>query len=65
MSAPAEHARAPEGLDVARAFQDSRVQEILDDLDRDLVGLDAVKTRLRERRFAREQWLEQHVDSAE
>ena len=37
-----------EALDVSQAFRDSRVQEVLDDLDRDLVGLESVKTRIRE-----------------
>jgi probable Rubsico expression protein CbbX len=35
-------------LDVTRAFQDANVQEVLDDLDRELVGLQTVKTRIRE-----------------
>ena len=35
-------------LDVTRAFKDSKVQEVLDQLDRELVGLQAVKTRIRE-----------------
>jgi len=35
-------------LDVAQAFRDSNVQEVLDDLDRELVGLKSVKTRIRE-----------------
>ena len=35
-------------LDVAQAFKDSNVQEVLDDLDRELVGLQSVKTRIRE-----------------
>jgi probable Rubsico expression protein CbbX len=37
-----------EALDVAKAFRDSNVQEVLDDLDRELVGLKSVKTRIRE-----------------
>ena len=37
-----------EALDVAQAFKDSNVQEVLDDLDRELVGLQSVKTRIRE-----------------
>jgi probable Rubsico expression protein CbbX len=37
-----------EALDVAQAFRDSNVQEVLDDLDRELVGLKSVKTRIRE-----------------
>ena len=37
-----------EALDVAQAFKDSNVQEVLDDLDRELVGLKSVKTRIRE-----------------
>jgi probable Rubsico expression protein CbbX len=35
-------------LDVAQAFKDSNIQEILDELDRELVGLKSVKTRIRE-----------------
>jgi len=35
-------------LDVARAFKESNVQEVLDELDRELVGLQSVKTRIRE-----------------
>jgi probable Rubsico expression protein CbbX len=35
-------------LDVGQAFKDSNVQEVLDDLDRELVGLQSVKTRIRE-----------------
>lgn len=35
-------------LDVAKALQDSNIQEILDELDRELVGLQSVKTRIRE-----------------
>jgi len=37
-----------EALDVGQAFKDSNVQEVLDDLDRELVGLQSVKTRIRE-----------------
>ncbi len=37
-----------ETLDVAQAFKDSNIQEILDELDRELVGLQSVKTRIRE-----------------
>ena len=37
-----------EKLDVGQAFKDSNVQEVLDDLDRELVGLQSVKTRIRE-----------------
>jgi len=37
-----------EALDVAQAFKDSNVQEVLDDLDHALVGLQSVKTRIRE-----------------
>jgi probable Rubsico expression protein CbbX len=37
-----------DALDVAQAFRDSNVQEVLDDLDRELVGLKSVKTRIRE-----------------
>jgi len=35
-------------LDVAQAFKDSNIQEVLDDVDRELVGLQSVKTRIRE-----------------
>jgi probable Rubsico expression protein CbbX len=35
-------------LDIAQAFKDANVQEVLDDLDRQLVGLQDVKTRIRE-----------------
>jgi probable Rubsico expression protein CbbX len=37
-----------EALDVGQAFKDSNIQEVLDDLDRELVGLQSVKTRIRE-----------------
>jgi probable Rubsico expression protein CbbX len=37
-----------DALDVGQAFKDSNVQEVLDDLDRELVGLQSVKTRIRE-----------------
>ncbi|MBI2903358.1 MAG: CbbX protein [Candidatus Methylomirabilis oxyfera] len=37
-----------EMLDVAQAFKDSNIQEILNELDRELVGLQSVKTRIRE-----------------
>jgi probable Rubsico expression protein CbbX len=37
-----------DGLDVAQAFKDSNIQEILDELDRELIGLQTVKTRIRE-----------------
>ena len=37
-----------DALDVAQAFRDSRVEEVLEGLDRDLVGLKGVKTRIRE-----------------
>ncbi|MBI4382288.1 MAG: CbbX protein [candidate division NC10 bacterium] len=37
-----------EKLDVAQAFKDSNIQGVLDDLDRELVGLKSVKTRIRE-----------------
>jgi probable Rubsico expression protein CbbX len=37
-----------EALDVAQAFKNSNIQEVLDDLDRELVGLQSVKTRIRE-----------------
>ena len=35
-------------LDVVQAFRDSNIQEVLDVLDRELVGLQSVKTRIRE-----------------
>ena len=35
-------------VDLAAAFRDSQVQEVLDKLDRELVGLKPVKTRIRE-----------------
>ena len=35
-------------LDVGQAFKDSNIQEVLDELDRELVGLQSVKTRIRE-----------------
>lgn len=35
-------------LELTRAFEDSHVQEVLDSLDRELVGLQVVKTRIRE-----------------
>jgi len=37
-----------DALDVTKAFKDSHVQEVLDSLDRELVGLQSVKTRIRE-----------------
>ena len=37
-----------DALDVTQAFKDSKIQEVLDQLDRELVGLHAVKTRIRE-----------------
>ncbi len=49
---PEEH--APSGLpddapvDLAGVFRDSQVQEVLDKLDRELVGLKPIKTRIRE-----------------
>jgi probable Rubsico expression protein CbbX len=42
---------APDGggsVDLARAYRDSNIDEVLTDLDRELVGLQAVKTRIRE-----------------
>ena len=38
----------PPEIDPEQAFRDSRIQEVLDELDRQLVGLRAVKTRIRE-----------------
>lgn len=35
-------------LDVTKAFQDSHIEEVLESLDRELVGLDSVKMRIRE-----------------
>ena len=35
-------------VDLAGAFRDSRIQEVLDQLDRELIGLKPVKTRIRE-----------------
>src|SRR5574341_2507053 len=35
-------------LDVSQAFKDSNIQEVLDDVDRELVGFQSVKTRIRE-----------------
>ena len=35
-------------IDVKQALRDSNVEEVLDDLDRELVGLHSVKTRIRE-----------------
>jgi probable Rubsico expression protein CbbX len=43
-----EPQRQNKSLDVAQAFKDSNIQEVLDDLDRELVGLRSVKTRIRE-----------------
>ncbi len=37
-----------DALDVTQAFKNSHVQEVLDGLDRELVGLQSVKTRIRE-----------------
>src|SRR3972149_2709611 len=37
-----------DALDVTQAFKDSNIQEVLDGLDRELVGLKSVKTRIRE-----------------
>ncbi|MDA8362854.1 MAG: CbbX protein [Gammaproteobacteria bacterium] len=49
---PAEAAAHPvpddTPVDLEAAFRDSQVQEVLDKLDRDLVGLKPVKTRIRE-----------------
>src|SRR5271170_5219659 len=35
-------------VDLAQLFRDSNIQEVLDQLDRDLIGLKPVKTRIRE-----------------
>lgn len=54
MSAPenvtpvAERASQDEAVDLEAAFRDSHVEEVLDQLDRELVGLAPVKTRIRE-----------------
>ena len=52
---PGKKAEAEQGpepkdgaLDVGQAFRDSRIEEVLQDLDRQLVGLAGVKTRIRE-----------------
>ncbi len=37
-----------DAIDLAQAYKDSQVQEVLDGLERELVGLRAVKTRIRE-----------------
>ncbi len=38
----------PVAVDLAQAFKDTRVQDVLEGLDRDLIGLRSVKTRIRE-----------------
>jgi probable Rubsico expression protein CbbX len=38
----------PELVDLAAAYQESNIQQILDDLDHELIGLKPVKTRIRE-----------------
>ena len=48
MTSLAEVDTPPETVDLRREFQDSSVQEVLDELDRDLVGLAPVKQRIRE-----------------
>ena len=37
-----------DALDITKAFKESNIQEVLDSLDRELVGLQMVKTRIRE-----------------
>src|ERR1700719_1163561 len=39
---------APEAINVEAEARDSRVFKVIEDLDRELVGLDPVKTRIRE-----------------
>ena len=41
-------APAPERVDLAAVFEESQIQEVLDKLDRELIGLKPVKTRIRE-----------------
>jgi probable Rubsico expression protein CbbX len=48
MDAPAAAAASPPTVDLARAFAESGLGEVLDGLDRDLVGLRPVKARIRE-----------------
>ena len=38
----------PSSVDLASAYADSGVAEVLDQLDRELIGLAPVKTRIRE-----------------
>lgn len=44
----AEPKRAEEAVDLEAEFRASNIQEVLDTLDRELIGLQAVKTRIRE-----------------
>ncbi len=44
----AEPKRAEDAVDLEAEFRDSNIQEVLDKLDRELIGLRAVKTRIRE-----------------
>lgn len=44
----ARQANNNDKLDVAKAFEDSHIDEVLGNLDRELVGLEQVKTRIRE-----------------
>jgi probable Rubsico expression protein CbbX len=48
MSATIEASRADEALDLGAVYRESHVGEVLDQLDRELVGLVPVKTRIRE-----------------
>ncbi|HEY4367477.1 MAG TPA: CbbX protein [Steroidobacteraceae bacterium] len=46
--APGEHAPAEQPLDLQSAWENSHVAEVVDDLERNLVGLAPVKTRIRD-----------------
>jgi probable Rubsico expression protein CbbX len=48
MAIPVPAAAAAPGVDLAAVYRDSQAGEVLDQLDRDLVGLAPVKTRIRE-----------------
>ncbi len=43
-----ESKKIPESYNLQQAFEESGVKEVLDELDRDLIGLQPVKTRIRE-----------------
>ena len=47
-TAPGKEAGQNTEIDVKQALRDANVEEVLDDLDRELVGLQSVKTRIRE-----------------